>query len=137
MSLGDEISILRLGESETLSGTIALVAEHLDEKTHKIAIEIFVPDSVRIGETVSISIASPSGTNVSDSSTKIIIPTRAIIHRYGSPAVFIVDTEGFVHVRRINLIASDPVLSSVVGVDVDETVVVEGQDRLFDGQKVR
>lgn len=68
----------------------------------------------------------------------VVVPLNAVVYRDQTPYVFVVNSEGIIEQRSVQLgirgITQQQILS---GVEPEESVVTQGQNRLVDGAEVR
>ena len=75
---------------------------------------------------------------VAEEPNAVVVPLNAVVYRDQIPYVFVVNSEGIIEQRQVDLgirgITQQQILS---GVEPEESVVTQGQNRLVDGAEVR
>ena len=75
---------------------------------------------------------------VAEEPNAVVVPLNAVVYRDQTPYVFVVNSEGIIEQRQVELgirgITRQQILS---GVEPEESVVTQGQNRLVDGAEVR
>ena len=75
---------------------------------------------------------------VAEESNAVVVPLNAIVYRDQTPYIFVVNESGIIEQREVELgirgITQQQILS---GIEPEESVVTQGQNRLVDGAEVR
>ena len=75
---------------------------------------------------------------VAEEPNAVVVPLNAIVYRDQTPYIFVVNPQGIIEQREVELgirgITQQQILS---GVEAEESVVTQGQNRLVDGAEVR
>ncbi len=75
---------------------------------------------------------------VAEEPNAVVVPLNAVVYRDQTPYVFVVNSEGIIEQREVELgirgITQQQILS---GVEPEESVVTQGQNRLVDGVEVK
>ena len=75
---------------------------------------------------------------VAEEPNAVVVPLNAVVYRDQTPYVFVVNSEGIIEQRQVELgirgITQQQILS---GVEAEESVVIQGQNRLVDGVEVK
>lgn len=75
---------------------------------------------------------------VAEEPQAVVVPLNAVVYRDQTPYVFVVNSEGIIEQRSVQLgirgITQQQIIS---GVEPEESVVTQGQNRLVDGAEVR
>ena len=75
---------------------------------------------------------------VAEEPNAVVVPLNAVVYRDQTPYVFVVNSEGVIEQRQVQLgirgITQQQIIS---GVEPEESVVTQGQNRLVDGAEVR
>ena len=100
--------------------------------------------AIRDGEATSASLAIKHGEQVltwiavAEEDNAVVVPLNAVVYRDRIPYVFVVNSEGVIEQRQVELgirgITGQQIIS---GVEADESVVTQGQNRLVDGVEVK
>ena len=72
---------------------------------------------------------------VSSTFTGSIIPSRAIMTRYGEPSVYVLE-KWVAHLRLIQLVSSIGTSSMIFGVQSGEVIIVDGKENVLDGESI-
>ena len=119
---------------EKFLGTVARTADAIDPATRTLNTEVDVPN--KDGKLLPGSFGQvhfATGTSV----PRITIPVNAMLFRAQGPQVAVVDKDGKVHLRPIN-IGRDygATLEILGGIDASDQIVINPSDSLEDGQQV-
>ena len=97
-----------------------------------IRLELETTEDIKHGERVLTWIA------VAEEPNAVVVPLNAVVYRDQIPYVFVVNSEGIIEQREVELgirgITGQQIIS---GVEPEESVVTQGQNRLVDGAEVR
>lgn len=118
---------------ETLKGKVSLIPLAADPSTHFFPVEITFDNKAKkllpgMYVTAEIEARQVEG---------IVVPTEAIVYRNGLNAIWTVDSEGKAlrKIVKIGVQTKDDV-QIVEGLEGNETIIVEGQSKMNDGDKV-
>ena len=118
---------------ETIKGKVSLIPLAADPSTHFFPVEITFDNKAKkllpgMYVTAEIEARQVEG---------IIVPTEAIVYRNGLNAIWTVDSEGKAlrKIVKIGVQTKDDV-QIVEGLEGNETIIVEGQSKMNDGDKV-
>lgn len=119
---------------ERFEGEVLRVGEAVDRQTRRLPVELEVRDPagrLRPGLVGRFEVETGEPRDV------LTIDARAAFERFEQTLVYVVDDEGVAHRRAVRL---GPVVEGraevLEGLELDERVVVEGQDRVLDGEPV-
>ena len=89
-------------------------------------------DDIKHGERVLTWIA------VAEDPNAVVVPLNAVVYRDQTPYVFVVNPEGIIEQRQVQLGIRGITQQQIVsGVEPEESVVTQGQNRLVDGAQVK
>ena len=118
---------------ETLKGKVSLIPLAADPSTHFFPVEITFDNKAKkllpgMYVTAEIEARQVEG---------IVVPTEAIVYRNGLNAIWTVDSEGKAlrKIVKIGVQTKDDV-QIIEGLEGNETIIVEGQSKMNDGDKV-
>ena len=118
---------------ETLKGKVSLIPLAADPSTHFFPVEITFDNKAKkllpgMYVTAEIEARQVEG---------IVVPTEAIVYRNGLNAIWTVDSEGKAlrKIVKIGVQTNDDV-QIVEGLEGNETIIVEGQSKMTDGDQV-
>ena len=118
---------------ETIKGKVSLIPLAADPSTHFFPVEITFDNKAKkllpgMYVTAEIEARQVEG---------IVVPTEAIVYRNGLNAIWTVDSEGKAlrKIVKIGVQTKDDV-QIVEGLEGNETIIVEGQSKMNDGDKV-
>lgn len=118
---------------ETLKGKVSLIPLAADPSTHFFPVEITFDNKAKkllpgMYVTAEIEARQVEG---------IVVPTEAIIYRNGLNAIWTVDSEGKALRKIVKLgVQTKDDVQIVEGLEGNETIIVEGQSKMNDGDKV-
>ena len=118
---------------ETLKGKVSLIPLAADPSTHFFPVEITFDNKAKkllpgMYVTAEIEARQVEG---------IVVPTEAIVYRNGLNAIWTVDSEGKALRKIVKLgVQTKDDVQIVEGLEGDETIIVEGQSKMNDGDKV-
>lgn len=118
---------------ETLKGKVSLIPLAADPSTHFFPVEITFDNKAKkllpgMYVTAEIEARQVEG---------IVVPTEAIVYRNGLNAIWTVDSEGKALRKIVKLgVQTKDDVQVVEGLEGNETIIVEGQSKMNDGDKV-
>lgn len=118
---------------ETLKGKVSLIPLAADPSTHFFPVEITFDNKAKkllpgMYVTAEIEARQVEG---------IVVPTEAIVYRNGLNAIWTVDSEGKALRKIVKLgVQTKDDVQIVEGLEGNETIIVEGQSKMNDGDKV-
>ena len=121
--IGDEISVALAGTSKTVTGTVVELSGTDSVASGKRRMRIsFRKDAAKIGERVAASFGSRSEEG-------IVIPVSAIMTRYSSPTVFVVES-GKARSKAVKILARSEREALVTGLEPGTEIVTEGKEKI-------
>ncbi len=136
VEVGDIVKMETLRGDE-IEGKVKALSPMIDTHSRKGIIKVALSDNVKdvnIGEYVKVYIPQNSGKS---EEKEILIPQNSVVRLYHDNFVFTLNGE---KVNKIRVVLGDVVGESVVvtdGLKGDETIIVNGQQYLNDGDKVK
>jgi multidrug efflux pump subunit AcrA (membrane-fusion protein) len=96
-------------------------------------VEVSLSRDIPLGASVKVRLKNDARP---DSPPCPVVPVSAIVTRYGSPGVFVVDKESLAHFRRVTLVSANTTRACVDGLAAGDVVIAAGHDNILDGERV-
>lgn len=134
INLGNKVPVIVDSLNKSVEGTVTAIAPKADSTTMGYPVEITVanPDGeIKPGMTVKINLVTGTLQNV------IAVPVDAVIDKDGQHIVYIVEDSKAKEVYVETGVSNDSQVEITKGLEVGQSIVVEGNRLLSDGQQVK
>ncbi|MDD3794285.1 MAG: efflux RND transporter periplasmic adaptor subunit [Candidatus Gracilibacteria bacterium] len=133
ITLGSEVLLEVDGFDKQVKAKVSLIYPSKDEITKKTKVEVVLKNTfgLKIGSYTKVYLSSV------DNFDFTLIPNNSIVSKYMIPGVYVLNDEGIVEFKNIEIIKSNDKFSHISGLKVGETVITDGKENIYDGEKIR
>jgi hypothetical protein len=128
------VKLSRLSDSLLTEANVKNLREEADFTHNKQYVELEpVGKELRIGDRVELLLEKKDDEN---KQTDIILPTSAIITKYGETGVYVLEN-GQVKYTLITVLASDGNMTAISGLKTEQRVITKGKENILDGEVLK
>ncbi|MFA6090588.1 MAG: biotin/lipoyl-binding protein [Candidatus Gracilibacteria bacterium] len=132
--VGKKVKLSRLSDSLLTEANVKNLREEADFTHNKQYVELEpVGKELRIGDRVELLLEKKDDEN---KQTDIILPTSAIITKYGETGVYVLEN-GQVKYTLITVLASDGNMTAISGLKTEQRVITKGKENILDGEVLK
>ncbi|NVP17578.1 efflux RND transporter periplasmic adaptor subunit [Candidatus Gracilibacteria bacterium] len=133
IDLGSEVLLEVDGYDKQLKAKVSLIYPSKEELTKKTKVEVILKNTfgLKIGSYTKVYLSSV------DNFDFTLIPNNSIVSKYMIPGVYVLNNDGIVRFKNIEIIKSNDKFSHISGLKVGEIVITYGKENIFDGEKLR
>ncbi|MDD5377434.1 MAG: HlyD family efflux transporter periplasmic adaptor subunit [Candidatus Gracilibacteria bacterium] len=131
--MGQKVSLSRLSDGASFETKVAVLRTEPDMTHNKGYTELVLTGTgIRVGDRVEVLFEKK---NISEVHTDMVIPSMAIITKYGETGVYILEN-GYSKYQIITVLASDGDMTAVTGLSLGQAVITKGNGNILDGEQL-
>ncbi|MDD5769720.1 MAG: efflux RND transporter periplasmic adaptor subunit [Candidatus Gracilibacteria bacterium] len=132
IKVGNNVKVEIEGVNEIKDGIITKILPTRDMITKKSSLEITLDNTkkdIKIGSFAKVYF------DVKPTNSGIIIPNSAVVQTYMIPQVFVLEGK-VAKLRNIKILKQNDNFSQITGLNVGETIITDGKENVFDGERL-